>query len=463
VSARRSGETFLPLVGVFGDAEIALLFSERAQIESWLEVECALAAVQAELGLIPEEAAAAITAEATFDRVDLDRLYEDTRTVGYPILPLVEQVASSSSPPVGAYFHWGATTQDIMDTGLVLQVDRALERVEELRSSLAEEIARLAEEHRSLPMAARTHAQQAVPTTLGAKLAVWVEELCRHGARLRDLRPRLVVVQLFGAAGTAAALGPSSREVRHGVAERLGVGVTDVPWHAARDGFAELGFVLAALASTCGKIAREIIELSRTEIGEISEASGPSRGASSTMPQKANPIRSEVVIGMSVLAREQVTALLAAMQTGHERSAGEWQIEWDAVPTIFALACGCLLNTREVVAELQVFPERMRANLDGDGGMVMAEAVMIALAPRLGRLRAHELVSEICREARRQGLQLADALPASLGPELLETVSPLADLLAPDAYLGEAEAIVDAAVTRLSRCRAWSRVDGAGR
>jgi 3-carboxy-cis,cis-muconate cycloisomerase len=450
----RSTGPYLPLVGVFGDEDMAALFTDSALVESWLEVERGLATVQAGIGLIPPEAAQAIQVEANATKVDLELLRESTRRVGYPILPLLEQISARSPAEVGAYIHWGATTQDIMDTGLALQIGRALERVEELIGSLGMSLADLAERHRAVPMAGRTHAQQAVPTTFGAKVAIWLDELHRQLARLRSVRPRVQVVQLFGAGGTAAALGPSSREVRHGLAEHLGLEATDVPWHTARDGIAELGFVLGAITGTCGKIAREVIDLSRSEIGEVREGNGDDRGASSTMPQKANPILSEVALGMSVLARQQVPALLAAMQAGHERSAGEWQVEWDSLPALFALAGGCLRNTSDVIAGLRVYPDRMRLNMEADGGMIMAEAVMIALAPTVGRLRAHGLVAQACREARQLNVPLVDVLPNALGEELMAALPPLERLLAPESYLGEAEDIVTAAVEQWSRAGA---------
>ena len=221
--------------------------------------------------------------------------------------------------------------------------------------------------------------------------------------RLDAVRARAVVVQLFGAAGTAAALGPDSRAVRHGVAKRLGLGVVDVPWHTARDAVAELGFVLAAAAATCGKLAREVVELSRPEIGEVREEGGHLRGASSTMPQKANPIGSEAVVGLSILAAQHAGALLASMQGTHERAAGEWQAEWDALPLVSAAAAGALAGARRVVAGLSVFPERMRANLDADGGTIMAEAAMMALAgaARAGRCPQAGLRGVIPRARRR--------------------------------------------------------------
>jgi 3-carboxy-cis,cis-muconate cycloisomerase len=442
---------FLPLVGAFGEQQLEALLSEDALIDSWLEVERALAFVQAELGLIPASAAETIAREAIATKVDRALLREGVRKVGYPILPLLEQVSAKSPPEVAAYIHWGATTQDIMDTGLSLQAGRALTRVEQLVVLLGDELADLAERNRSVPMAGRTHAQLAVPITFGYKVAIWLDELARHLIRLRTLRPRVEVVQLFGAGGTAAALGPSSKEVRHRLAGRLGLEITDVPWHTARDGVAELGFVLGVIASTCGKIAREVIDLSRSEIGEVREGNGHHRGASSTMPQKANPILSEVVTAMSILARQQLPALLAAMQAGHERSAGEWQVEWDALPTIFALTGGCLKNTVELIGELRVFPDRMWDNLCADGGTIMAEAVMIALAPAVGRLRAHDLVTDACRESARNAVPLIDVLPAALGQDLIAALPPLEELFAPERYLGEADGIVSVALDRWSR------------
>ena len=451
------GTLFLPLVDVFGDEEIRQLFSEAALVEAWLEVERALALAQAELGIVPSEAAAAIAAEATSSKVDLGRLREQTRVVGYPVLPLLEQVRAASSHDVARYLHWGATTQDVMDTGLALTLSRVLDRVDALVLALGDAIASRAEEHRTTVMAGRTHAQHAVPITFGGKLAVWLAEVERHLRRLQTARTRVAVVQLFGAAGTGAALGRDARELRRRLAARLSLDAVDVPWHTARDGIAEVGFVLAAAAGTCGKIAREVIELSRPEIGELMEQGGHHRGASSTMPQKANPVGSETVVGLSVLAAQQVPALLAAMQAGHERSAGEWQVEWDAIPAITASSAGALAGTADVISGLHVFPERMRANLDIEGGLIMAEAVMMAAAPIVGRGPAHDLVYRACGAARREGLTLADAMRRELDVELVSSLPPLETLLDPAQYLGETDAIVTAALD------GWSRATTAAR
>ena len=264
---------YLPLIETFGDDGFSEIFSETALVNAYLQVERALAQAESDLGVIPVEAADAISADVGIDKIDLVQLRDSTRNVGYPILPLLEQLSDSCSQAVGAYIHWGATTQDIMDTGLVLIMSKAVLQIKATLDRLLTHLVHLATSNKSTVMAARTHAQLAVPTTLGAKIAVWIDELCRHQERLDAAGQRSLRVQLFGAAGTAAALGARSREIRHRLAELLSLEATDVPWHTAREGLAELGFVLAAIAATCGKIAREVIDLSRNEIGELSKES----------------------------------------------------------------------------------------------------------------------------------------------------------------------------------------------
>lgn len=447
LEARGSGP-FLLLSAVFGDAEMDALFSEEAQVEAWLEVERALAAAQAELSLIPAAAAEAIASAAVVERIDLDALHRSMHNVGYPIIPLIEQIAADAPALVADYLHWGATTQDIMDTGLVLQLGRGLELIASRTVDLGRVVAALAHTHRRSVMAARTHGQQAVPTTFGLKLAVWLEQLGRHLQRVRAARGRAIVIELFGAAGTAAALGRHSGALRTLVAEHLDIGHADVPWHAARDGLAEVGFAVVALAMTAGKIAREVIELSRTEIAEVRESPAPRHGGSSTMPQKVNPVLSEAVVAMSALARDRVASVLAAMQGVHERSAGEWQIEWDALPAMLSLTGGCLQTINIVLSTLDVFPERMRANLELDEGTIMAEAVMMALAPHTGRLRAHQLVADGCRAARERDEPLRDALARTLDAATLAVLPPLGRLLDPATYVGEADTMVSEAVAR---------------
>ena len=278
------------------------MLSDHAAIKAWLDVECALVAAQASLGIVSLAAADQVETRAKGIRIDQAALHESTRLVGYPILPLLDQLGFDA-PEVAATIHSGATTQDIMDSGLSLVLRAALARIEMLVIEVGDSAAILADGHRGTVMVGRTHAQPAVPTTFGAKVAVWIAEFARHCDRLRAARERAAVLSLFGAGGTSAALGPQSREVRRLVADRLGLGAVDVPWHTARDNLAEVGFVLAAISATCGKIAREVIDLSRPEIGELRERDGDHRGASSTMPQKANPIASEAVVGIELPGR----------------------------------------------------------------------------------------------------------------------------------------------------------------
>ncbi|MBK1783940.1 class-II fumarase/aspartase family protein [Prauserella cavernicola] len=432
-------QRFEMLLELYGDERTTEILSEQAMIGSWLRVEAALATAQGELGVLGAAEATAIVEAATPDNIDSERLWKETRTVGYPILSLVRQIDGALPEQRRGRVHYGATTQDIMDSGLALQLDDTARRLLELLTRLGDALAELAERHVHTVIAGRTHALHAVPTTFGAKLAPYVAELTRHRDRLAAARERVAVVSLFGAGGTSAAYGEQAPAVRARVAELLGLSGTDVPWHVARDGLAEFGLVCCLLSATCARFAREVVDLSRTEIAEVSEASGHHRGASSTMPQKANPIESEAVIGLSATAGALGSALFRAMEAGHERAAGEWQAEWQVLPQLAALGAAALRTTTSIVEGLQVFPDAMRANLDADGGLVMAEAYMMRLAPSLGRERAHDVVYEAVRRCRVSGEPLADILRESLPADCAE--------ITPDTYVGDPQRTVEAAVS----------------
>jgi 3-carboxy-cis,cis-muconate cycloisomerase len=440
---RTRGGPLLLLERVFGDPVMADIFSEIRTVESWLAAERALASAQARAGVLSQEVAQSIAAIAVVDEVDRQRLWLETANVGYPILPLVQML--SEKLPVGpsGRLHYGATTQDIMDTGLVLQLRDALARLSELLEEFGNRVAELVARHRATVMAARTHGQQAVPTTFGAKLSVLLAELIEHEQRLAEIRPRVLCVSLHGAGGTSAALGTEARVVRTYMANALGLGSSDVPWHVNRSRIAEFGQICSSLAATCARFGREVIDLSRTEIGEVRERSDPLRGASSTMPQKANPIGSEVVVGMASVTAALSSALYRAMEAGAERSAGEWQIEWQVIPQVAVGAATCLMVSTDIAAGLQVFPNQMRANLTADGGLIMAEAVMMKAAERLGKTKAHALVYEAARRARANNETLGDVLC-----ELADTVDIRAEdlTLTPEEYLGDAFVSCDAAL-----------------
>jgi 3-carboxy-cis,cis-muconate cycloisomerase len=438
---------FSVLSRVFGDRRMAAIFSERATIAAWLRAEAALAGAQAEVGILDPRAAEAIARAAVIENVDREELWAQAQVVGYPILPLVRMIAAAVPAYASGRVHFGATTQDIMDTGLALQAAEALDRLDELAVGLGDVLERLVGEHRGTVMAARTHGQQAVPTTFGAKLAVLLAELGRQRRRIAEARPRIARVSLYGAGGTSAALGGDAARVREAMAARLGLRSGEVPWHVARDGVAELGSLCASLAATCARFAGEVIELSRTEVGEVAEADGHLRGASSTMPQKANPVVSEAVVGMAAVAGPLSASLWRAMEARHERAAGEWQAEWESVPLLANLAAGALAGALAVASGLRVFPEEMRANLHGRSGYVMAEAQMMRLAEQVGRERAHDLVYRAVRRARSAGTSLEEALRAEGVDD--ESSAPIE----PGAYLGEAGRVCDAALDAWQRGR----------
>jgi 3-carboxy-cis,cis-muconate cycloisomerase len=433
---------FRLLSALYADQVMVGIWSEDTMIAGWLEVEAGLARAQAEVGLIEADDARAIEHVCRLDLIDREQLWKSARVVGYPILPLTRQLAAALPTGPAGRVHYGATTQDIMDTGLALQLRKACDRLIDLTQNFGDALARLAAEHAGTVMAARTHAQQAVPTTFGAKLAGFLAELTDELAELRRVAEAVRVVSLFGAGGTNAAMGPQAPAVRRELARHLGLRDGEISWHVSRHRVARFGSACAVLAATCVRFAREVVDLSRTEIAEVREQDGHHRGASSTMPQKANPVLSESVVGFGVAATAAAGSLLRAMEAGHERSSGEWQIEWLMVPEIAEHTASAVLLAGEAAATLRVFPEVMRANLRRDGGLLMSEALMMRLAPALGQAGAHDLVYSAAVEARRTGADLTEVirrqLPAdAAGPDLELTV---------DQYVGEAPAMALAAV-----------------
>ncbi|GAA3978766.1 adenylosuccinate lyase [Actinomadura viridis] len=448
------GHAFRLLSALYHDEPMLAIWSPEETVATWLRVESELAQAQAETGLLRQDDADAISAVCRPELIDLDRLWEGARTVGYPILPLVRQIAGHLPPGPDGRVHYGATTQDIMDTGLALQLVRSCDRLIELALEFGDALAALTGDHAEVVVAARTHAQQAVPTTFGAKTAVFLGEVAREVDELRRVRPAVGVVSLFGAGGTNAAMGEDAARVRAALARRLGLADTDVPWHVARDRVARFGQACSLLAATCVRFAREVVDLSRTEIGEVGEEDGHHRGASSTMPQKVNPISSESVIGYGVAASGSAALLARAMEAGHERSAGEWQIEWLAVPQLAEYTAAAVRLSAGTAGSLRVFPERMRANLALDGGLLMSEALMMRLAPALGRERAHDLVYAAAARARAEGADLVGVCARDLPEDVREEIGPL--LLDPAAYLGEAMSVASSAV------REWKTVRNGG-
>ena len=364
---------------------------------------------------------------------------------GNVVIPLVRQLTALVGEPHGRWVHWGATSQDISDTAFSLVLRRGAAMVDEQLSLAADVCALLARHHRATPMAARTLLQQALPTTFGLRAAGWLTALDAARAQLAGARGGLAV-QLGGAGGTLASLGDQGPEVLAAYAAELGLAEPVLPWHTDRSRFAILASALGLAAGSLAKVARDLLLLSQTEIGEVAEATAPGKGGSSTLPHKRNPVGSVAVVAASRRAVALVGLVAATMDHEHERAAGNWQAEWATLPELVRLVGGAAANLAEVLASLDVRPDRMATNLANAGGFPLAEAVQRALAPRLGRLVAHDLVEAACHRALDAGTPLLAALSDT--PEIAAVLSPaeLQDALNPANYLGAALRLVDRAL-----------------
>jgi 3-carboxy-cis,cis-muconate cycloisomerase len=428
---------------MFGTAEMRAIFSDTRFLALCLDVEAALARAQAGLGMIPAAAASEISAQAKPAILDLERLRRETEVVGYPILPLVKQLAAACAGEAGRYVHWGATTQDIMDSALVLQMRAALDLVETELAAVSAALEALARRHRDTPMAGRTHLQQALPITFGFKAAVWRAPIERHRERLAQLRPRVLVGQFGGAAGTLASLGDQGLAVRAALMRELGLSEPAITWHVARDGLAEAVLFAGLVTGSLAKIATDVMLMMATELGEAFEPFEHGRGGSSTMPQKRNPISSELIVACAKLVRQHGALMLDAMVQDFERATGPWHAEWIALPESFLATAGALKQAKLMLAGLTVDAARMTRNLGMTSGLIVAEAVMMGLAPKLGRQAAHDIVYDACRAAAQSGRALLEVLVEN--PQVVAHFgrSELERLLDPRNYLGSAGTMVD--------------------
>lgn len=435
---------------MFSTSDMAEVFSDQSRINAWLASEVALAAAEAQVGVIPKQAADAIAKAAKLENLNLKAMKAEFDRVGFPIMPLVHQLANACDPESGRYVHWGSTTQDIVDTGLVLQIRDGIALLESDLDSLIAALATLAKAHRNTVMAGRTFQQQAAPITFGYKAAVWLDELLRHKERLAELKPRVLVGQCGGAVGTLATLGEDGLAVLRAMMEELGLGVPAITWHTARDSWAEMVNWLVLLTSTLGKVAIEIATLMRTEVNEVREPYQTGRGSSSTLPQKRNPIACPRIIAIAHRMREFSGAQFSAMLQEHERAVGAMPIEWMVIPEAFMLASGSLAQSLEILSDLDVDAAQMRANLNLNGGLLMAEAVMMGIAPMIGRNQAHELVFAAAGRASDASCTLREELLRD--SEVMQHISieQLDRLLNPANYTGSAGAMVDAVLARIS-------------
>ncbi len=431
---------------LFGSDAMRAVFDDATFFARMLDVEAALARVQGRLGIIPADAAAAISAAAGMVALDSAALAASVRRVGYPVVAVVRALSQQSGAEAGRWTHWGATTQDIMDTAQALQIRAGLVLLRDDLLATVRALASLADVHRDTVMAGRTHLQHALPIMFGLKCAIWLAPLATHLTRLDQLRPRVELVQFGGAAGTLASLGEHGLDVMTALAAELGLGAPPLPWHVARDGVAEAVSFLGLLSGSLAKIATDVILLAQTEVSEVSEPHEEGRGGSSTMPQKRNPIASEYILAAARGVQALVPLMQGAMAQDHERATGPWQAEMLALPQAFVLTHGALVQARALAEGLVVDAGRMRRNLNATGGLIMAEAVMMGLAPHLGRSAAHDAVHHACDAALRERIPLAVALAREPAVTARLDAAAIAALTDPAGYLGSTAAFIDRAL-----------------
>ncbi|MGY6564104.1 MAG: class-II fumarase/aspartase family protein [Halomonadaceae bacterium] len=438
---------------MFSTSAMVEVFSDEARINAWLSAEAALAKGEARVGVIPQQAADDIAAAAKIDNLNLKDMKAEFDKVGFPIMPLVHQLAKACDPESARWVHWGSTTQDIIDTGLVLQMREGIALLEQDLNALIDALAELASKHRYTVMAGRTFQQQAAPITFGYKAAVWLDEMLRHQERLHELKKRVLVGQCAGAVGTLATLGKDGLAVQQAMMDELGLSSPAVTWHTARDSWAEMVNWLVLVTSTLGKVATEIATLMRTEVNEVREPYQTGRGASSTLPQKRNPISCPRIIAIAHRMREFSGAQFSAMLQEHERAVGAMPIEWMVIPEAFILASGSISQSLDILRDLDVDAAQMRVNLNLCGGLLMAEAVMMGVAPIIGRNEAHNLVFAAAGRANDAGKTLREIIIQDEALMRHLSLERLDELLDPANYTGSAGAMVDQVLAKLYAIR----------
>jgi 3-carboxy-cis,cis-muconate cycloisomerase len=431
---------------LFTTDQARAVFSDRGRLQGMLDFEAALAQALMRAGVTASGVAAAIQAQCKAEFFAMDTLAREAGLAGNLAIPLVKALTAAvakSDEKAAGFVHWGATSQDAIDTGLVLQLRHAFDLMTRQLHDLSDALARVTEAHRTTLLAGRTWLQQASPITFGLKTAGWLDAVNRDRARVAAARKRVLVLQFGGAVGTLAALGEQGPAVARALAEELKLELPSLPWHTHRDRLAEVAATLGMLVGTLGKIARDVSLMAQTEVGEALEPSAPGKGGSSTLPHKRNPVGSAVVLAAAIRVPALVSTMLAAMVQEQERGLGGWHAEWETLPEIFLLAAGALSHTMEIVDGLEVHEEKMTHNLRATHGLILAEAVAIALAKHMGKLPAHHLIERAASRALESGRSLRDVLleDKQVREHLSETE--INKLLDPKNYTGSAESMID--------------------
>lgn len=378
----------------FRSEEVDTLFADESMISRYVEIEISLALVQGQLGIIPMEAAKSIAETDVLSSFDLDRYKHDFDLVGYPIVGLVRQLTEQVPNGYGEYVHWGATTQDIMDTGLVLTLREVVDILQKELNLLVEKLTSLANTYKSTLMIGRSQLQQAIPITFGYKVTGWIAPLIRHRERLEHIKPRLLQIQFGGAVGTLASLGEKGFKVKKALAKMLDLKESILAWHTQRDNLMELMTFMSLLTGSLSKIATDVMFMTQTEVGELSEKPKPGGGRSSTMPQKRNPILTQNILVSGKLARAKLSGLLESMIQDHERGSATWQVEWSLIPDLCSHSMSALQSANKLFESLEIHKDRMHSNLEITDSMIYSESIMMELASVLGRQHAHDVVDE---------------------------------------------------------------------
>lgn len=446
-----SGELLGPF---FASAKMRTLLSDTNTLQRMLDVEAALAAAEASARVIPRAAVAPIAAACAAKRYDAAAIGAAAANAGNVAIPLVKALTAEvakRNKDAARFVHWGATSQDIIDTATVLTLREAAALLDRDLLRAIKGFVALAKKHRSTVMAGRTWLQQALPTTFGLKAAEYAASLSRARIRIGEAVFDASVLQFGGAAGTLAALGTRGGAVARALGKELALAVPPAPWHAHNDRIANAASAIAIAIGECGKIARDVSLLMQTEIAEVFEPAGAGRGGSSTMPQKRNPVLSAQILTAANIAPNLVSSLLAGLVQEQERGLGGWQASWLTLPQLLLIASGAFERTAELAGGLEVDKARMRANLDLSNGAVMAEAVQFALGEKLGRMAAHDLLATASKQSAREKKHLKDVLLAM--PEVSRALTPkrLDAIFDPARYLGEAGKFIDATLAAIER------------
>lgn len=442
---------------LFRSASIDRVFSDAECVQAILHFEAALARAEASAGIIPEANARAIAAKCRVEHIDLNVIAQEAARAGNLAIPIVKnltEVVARDDKDASRFVHWGATSQDAIDTGMTLQIRRALELFEKDMERLSGTLVGLAEKHRGTPMVARTWMQQALPTTFGFIVAGWLDAILRHRVRLAEIRPRVLTLQFGGAVGTLAALGGNGPAVAEALAKELQLGLPLVPWHAHRDRIAEVATTLGLGMGTLGKIARDISLHTQTEVAELFEPTGEGRGGSSSMPHKHNPVTCAVVLAAAYRVPGLVSTLLGTMVQEEERGLGGWHAEWETLPELVCIVGGALHHLVEILPALEVDAVRIRENLEATRGLIFAEAISMALGDRMGKMPAHMLVEAACKKAQAEKRHLKEVLRDESGWHGHLSPADLESLFDVRNYLGSAEEFTSRVLSEAAICPA---------